>query len=99
VRWLNDPALVQRTPMVTVFLLEGANISQLWRMWTEHSALGQSVQGWILVNLALVLWLNFYRVCLPPGQRRWAIVSTGIGWCLNMAVILSVLYFRAAGKA
>jgi len=88
----NDPAVVSKTPIATVFLLEGANIGQLWRMWGEHSALGQSEWSWMSVNVALWLWLNFYRV-VTPGEV-WARRATGVGIALNTAVILSVIWFR-----
>ncbi len=89
--WSN-PALVAKTPLVTVVLLENANIQQLWRMWTQHTAAGQSLWGWLSVNLALLLWCNFYRVCCP--DQRIAYWATVVGWALNTCVVLTVAYFR-----
>jgi hypothetical protein len=89
---LNNRAWVSKTPILTVFLLEGANIGQIIRMWTERSALGQSLVSWLSVNLALWLWLNFYRVMLP--EERWAFWATAAGIGLNTGVCLSVAYFR-----
>jgi uncharacterized protein with PQ loop repeat len=88
----NNPAIVSSTPLVAVGLLEWANLSQLFRMWTEWTAAGQSLLGWISVQLALWLWLNFYRV-ITPNEKK-AIYGTAIGVVMNMAVILTVCYFR-----
>lgn len=88
----NDPALVGKTPLLTVMLLEGANIGQVVRMWTTRTAEGQSLTAWILVNLALLLWYNFYRVCTP--EQTWAIRATALGIAMNSFVILSVVWFR-----
>ena len=90
---LNDPKWVLRTPIVSVILLEAANIQQLVQMWIlDHSAKGQSITAWASVQAALWLWLNFYRVITP--QAFWAIWGTRLGIALNMAVILSVYYWR-----
>lgn len=83
---------VLRTPVLTTLLLESANVQQLWRMWTEHTAAGQSLTAWVCVNIALLLWLNFYLVITP--EAKWAIRGTAFGVCLNAAVILSVFYWR-----
>lgn len=91
--WSNTN-LVAKTPIVTTFLLEYANVGQMWRMWSEHSALGQNVWSWLAVQAALWCWLNYYRVLVPAGQRRFAMWATGIGICLNLGVVLSVVYFR-----
>jgi len=91
-KWYNDPVWVARTPIISVALLEFANVQQLWRMWTEHSALGQSVGAWITVNIALWLWVHFYRV-MTPGAK-WAIRGTMLGIGMNTMVILTVLWFR-----
>lgn len=48
-KWLSDPKVVAKTPLVTTLLLENANVQQLWRMWHEHTAAGQSLWGWLLV--------------------------------------------------
>lgn len=91
-RWRTDPKVVDKTPIVTVFLLEGANIQQMWRMWTERSAEGQSITGWLSVNVALWLWLNFYLVF--NRDNKFAIWGTAVGVVLNALVVLTVVYFR-----
>jgi hypothetical protein len=83
---------VARTPILSVLLLEAANVSQITRMWTERSAEGQSVLGWISVNMALWLWLNFYLTF--NRAQKFAIYGTVLGIAINSLVILSVLYFR-----
>lgn len=87
-----NPKVVDKTPLLSTFLLELANISQLHRMWTEHTAAGQSMWGWMSVQLALWLWLNFYHVF--NADNKFAIWGTRVGICLNSAVILSVVFFR-----
>lgn len=91
-RFWNDPKFVSKTPILTVFLLESANVSQLIRMWTEKTAEGQSLWGWMMVSAALFLWCNFYRVCCP--KEKWALWTTMFGIFMNALVILSVVYFR-----
>ena len=84
---------VLRTPILSVLLLEAANVQQLWQMWViDRSADGQSLTGWLCVQLALWLWLNFYYVITP--EAKWAIRGTQLGIALNMSVCLSVLFWR-----
>lgn len=91
--FVSDPKWVLRTPIVSVVLLEWANVQQLVQMWVlDHSAKGQSLGAWLSVQTALWLWLNFYRVITPDA--KWAIRGTQLGITLNMAVCLSVLYWR-----
>lgn len=85
-------AYVEKTPLVAVLLLEMANIQQLYRMWTEWTSAGQSVWGWVLVNLALWLWFNFYLVF--NRENKFAVYGTAFGIVMNSAVIVSVLLFR-----
>ncbi len=87
-----NPKVVDKTPIITTFLLEAANVQQLWRMWTEWTAAGQSITAWLSVNIALWLWLNFYLVF--NRENKFAIVGTSIGIGLNACVILTVVLFR-----
>lgn len=87
-----NPRYVEKTPLITTLLLEFANVGQLWRMWTEWTAAGQSVWSWLSVNIALWLWLNFYLVF--NADNKFAIWGTRIGILLNTSVILTVLWFR-----
>lgn len=87
--------LVALTPVLTTLLLEWANIGQLWRMWTVKSALGQNVWSWLCVHAALWLWLNFYRIAMPPSRARTlALSGTAVGIILNGSVVLTVAFFR-----
>lgn len=90
--WINDPKVVGKCLLVTTFLLEGANIGQLHRMWTEHTAAGQSLWSWLSVGLALVIWCNYYRVICP--QEKFAFRCTCVGVFINTLVWLSVVYWR-----
>jgi hypothetical protein len=89
---VKNPRLVFLTPVLTTCIFESANAGQLWQMWAERTAAGQSIFSWVLVNVGLWLWLNFYNV-KTPGER-FAIWATRIGICFNMTVILTTVYFR-----
>jgi hypothetical protein len=78
--------------LLTTLLLEYANVGQLYRMWTERTAAGQSLWSWLSVGCALVLWCNFYRVCCP--RERFALWATMFGVGMNLAVVLTVIWFR-----
>lgn len=91
-RWLRNPKFVEKTPLIAVGLLELANIQQLFQMWTEWTAAGQSLTGWLSVQAALWLWLNFYLVF--NREQKFAIWGTALGIAMNMAVCLSVVFFR-----
>lgn len=82
---------IARIPLITTLLLESANASQLVRMWREHSALGQSILGWSMVNLALILWFIYYRVMLP--NQKLPQYCTAFGIAMNAAVIGTAAYF------
>lgn len=91
-KWLNDRALVSKTPFVTTLLLENANVQQLWQMWRTRTAAGQSLWGWMMVGGALWLWCNFYRVICP--KEKAALRCTQLGVLMNLLVILTVIWFR-----
>lgn len=85
-----DQQVAKFTPLLAVILLEAANVNQLWRMWSIRSSEGQSIWGWICVNVALILWCNFYRY-----HKHWiAFYATLFGIFMNSLVIFSVVYFR-----
>lgn len=90
--WYRDPTWVARFPLAASLLLELANFQQLWRMWSEGSALGQSIGAWISVQAALWLYLHFYRVLTP--DQRWAILAVRISIGINWLVIGTVCWFR-----
>lgn len=92
---ISDPKWVARTPILTTVLLEGANVGQLHRMWSEQTAAGQSLVAWGMVFVALVLWANFFRVCTPT--QKWAYRCQCFGIFMNLLVCGTVLYFRALG--
>ena len=88
----NHPKVIQNVPIVSVALLELANLQQLIRMWSEWTAAGQSVGGWLSVNAALWLWLLFYLVF--NREQKFAIWGTVVGIAMNSFVVLTVLFFR-----
>lgn len=79
-------------PVLATALLEYANVGQLWRMWTERTAAGQSVTSWFAVFLALACYNQFYRVCVP--DQKWAYRMNVLGMVMNLSVCLTVIYFR-----
>lgn len=88
-----NPKVVDKTPLVAVGLLEAANIQQLYQMWVvSHTAAGQSLTGWMTVNVALWLWTNFYLVF--NRENKYAIAGTALGILMNSLVILTIVYFR-----
>jgi uncharacterized protein with PQ loop repeat len=95
-KWLNalrtNPKIVDKTPLVAVTLLEFGNAQQLFQMWTTQTADGQSLTGWITVNVALWLWTNFYLVF--NKANKFAIWGTAFGILMNFSVILTVIWFR-----
>ena len=91
-RFWNDPKLVAYTPLITTGLLEIANIGQMLRMWTYHTAAGQNIISWCCVNLALWLWQNWYRVITPDQWVARFAIKVGIS--LNTGVVLTAIYFR-----
>lgn len=88
----SDPSIIANTPLAAMVLIDGANFGQLFRMWNEHTAAGQNLWSWLSVWVALVLFLNFYRVCCP--QQRIAFWCTVVGLFMNTSVWLTVVYFR-----
>ena len=93
-RWYRNPRFVSYTPMLVSLFMEYANAGQLWRMWHEHSALGQNLSSWVAVHITLWLWLNFDLVIVPGGSKSWAFRATALGLVLNTGVIFTVIYFR-----
>lgn len=91
-KWISDKKIVAKTPIVTVILLEFANIGQIINIIKEKSSTDHSLVSWILVCLALILWLNFYRVICP--EQKIAFYSTLVGIFINLSLIFTIIYFR-----
>lgn len=89
--WQN-PKIVNKTPIITSMLIDGAAIGQIARMWREQSALGQSLVSWCSVIVALILWDNFYRVITP--DQKWALITIKISIVLNVLIVASIIWFR-----
>lgn len=86
VRW------AARAPILATALLEYANVGQLWRMWHDRTSAGQELTAWISVFFALVAYQVFYRVVIP--EQKWPARMNAVGIAMNIAVVLTVLYFR-----
>ncbi|HLK85410.1 MAG TPA: hypothetical protein VKT27_02810 [Candidatus Binataceae bacterium] len=91
-KFWNDPKYVSQIPYVTTALFSFGALSQLYRMWAYRTAAGQSLVGWSVVTLALVLFLQFYRVIIP--KEKVAFYSCLGETFLYAAVIASIVYFR-----
>lgn len=90
----NNPKIVSKTPIATLLLIESSSVTQLHRMWSESTAAGLSLQSWLLIVAARLLWWNFYRVITP---EQWlARVGSTLGILLDLSVIVSVLWFRVS---
>lgn len=84
--------LIPRIPLVTSFIFATAYVSQVVRMWSERSALGQSVFGWVQVGVALVLFYIYYREMLPDQKLpRYCTVFEIV---LVLGIIGTTIYFR-----
>lgn len=88
----NNPRFVSFTPIFAALIFETASIGQMYEMWRKHSALGQSIFSWSIISLALLLWLNFYRVKTP--DEKIAIYQTVFAIFTNLLVIAMVVYFK-----
>lgn len=89
------------TPALAMILLEYSNVAQLWRMWTDQTAAGQELTGWVAVTSALLLWAHFYRhqrdIAAVEATRRamnLAYWMALLGVFMNGIVALTVAYFR-----
>ena len=87
---LSSEKFLTVSPMITAAMLEGANAMQIWRMVTEHSALGQNAWSWVSVNVALWLWCNFYRAKF----LLTALCMTLLSVVITSLVVLTVAYYR-----
>jgi hypothetical protein len=89
---LSNPKIIQYSPIVTTFLLEGSTVGHIFRMWTTRTSEGQSLLSWLYVIIALFIWLNWYRVMTPT--QKWAQRSTMLSICSCIFGLFSVIYFR-----
>lgn len=95
-KFWSNPTTVEYSPVVTSFLIEGSTFLHIRRMWTEHSAVGQSLISWVFVIIAMFLWLNWYRVLTP--EKKIAIYTVSFSVLVNIAALLSVIYWRYHGS-
>lgn len=91
-RFLSDKEIWKHSPIVTSLLLEGATVGQMFRMWTERTAAGQSLSSWVSVGVALLIWFNWYRIFTP--EQKIARYTVALSLIFNVCVISTVVYFR-----
>lgn len=92
-RKLTDPLFVGKWFPIggAAFFLWGY-LGQIWHMWSQHTAAGQSLVGWLELWLALWAYWHFYRTCCP--KETIAIWSVFAEIVVNWFVILSVIRFQ-----
>jgi hypothetical protein len=78
VKFWRAPHWVSYTPIATTCLLETANLGQIVRMWTYHTAAGQSLTSWCCVNVALWLWANQKQPDRNEGKGEPAKARTAV---------------------
>lgn len=92
-RCFSDPSFVGRWfPLAGGAFFLWNYFGQLYRMWSQQTAAGQSLAGWIGLWAALWAYWHFYRVCAP--QERVAIWTVGAELVVNAAVIATVFWFQ-----
>jgi len=91
-KFWNNPNIISKSPLVALICFEGANIGQIIRMLYEHAAQDQSLTSWIMVNIGLWIYYNFYRVCTP--KEKFARFTAMAGIVINTMVISTVVYWR-----
>jgi hypothetical protein len=73
-----------------VFII--ADCSQIGRMWTERTAAGQSLLGWLTVVISLIGYATFFRVRTPNEKLVfWCTVANAFVVSL---IAVTVIYFR-----
>lgn len=90
----NNKKLVNRTPLLSTFLVESANLMQLARIWQEGTGKGQSITAWVCIGLALVVRFNYYRVIMPNQSLARMCVLAGMA--INVALIVSLFIIRGS---
>jgi hypothetical protein len=94
-RWLNDPVVVSKTPLAAIPFFCWFSVKQIVQMWSEYTAAGQNLAGWVFLWLALLMFLNFYRVCCP--KEKLAFWGTVVEVLVVSGGLLTVAYFRYWG--
>lgn len=84
-------SLVDYFPLFSSMLIEYGNMSQLYKMWTAHTAAGQNIYGYFTVMLALLLWVIFYRLRLPGNKIAFYVTCFGVGSML--AIMTTIWHF------
>ena len=90
----NNKKWVARTPLLSTFLVESANLIQLARVWQEGTGRGQSITAWMCIGLALLVRFNYYRVIMP--NQRLARICVLVGMVINVALIVSLFLIRGS---
>lgn len=83
--------VIDSLPMLASVLIEAGNLGQLYRMWTQHSALGQNVWSYVAVLAALIMWLLYYRFRLG---RTLAYYVTWIAVFMMAAIIVTIIILQ-----
>lgn len=79
--------IVNYFPVASSVLIESGQCGQLYRMWTQHTAAGQNVWGYVSILVALVLWCFYHR----RNKAKTALYVTMLSCVILMAVIVTIL--------
>jgi uncharacterized protein with PQ loop repeat len=83
---------VSRYPAFAAILIEFGHMGQVARMWREQTSAGQSLTGWVILAIALCMWLRFYQVITPKEKfAKWATLSSIF---MILFVIVTIVWFR-----
>ena len=84
--------LVSKTPLIATSIFMVADSSQIVRMFSEGSAKGQSLWGWLSIIIALSMYAIFFRVKTP--NERLAFWCTVANVIVVSFIAITVVYFR-----
>lgn len=69
-----------------------SDISQIVRMFTEQSAAGQSLWGWISITQALILYAVFFRIETP--DKKLVFWCTMVNGFVVSLIAVTIVFFR-----
>lgn len=87
-----SPKIVSKFPVIAGILFFSNSLSQIIRIWINHSSKDQSLIGWISLTITLWILLIFYKICCP--KEHYMFWSTVVEILVNLFLILSILMFK-----
>lgn len=86
---------VNNLPYVATGMIEAGTLGHIYRMFIVRSSLGQNFWSWIILHIALWLWMIYYVNVLPHAKS--AKIVTGIS-LFNTALIACVTWYFQYNK-